>query len=89
MVSYETYSLSNLPDLPEELSCHDHEEADTLMLLHAVNVASRNPFAELNIYSPDTDVFLLTIFKYPELCTNTVFKTGRGADIRNIPIRYL
>ena len=76
-------------NFPEELSVHDHEEADTLMLLNAVNVTSRNPFAELNIYSPDTDVSLLSIFKYPELCTNTVFKTGRGADIRNIHIRYL
>lgn len=88
VVSYETCSLSNLQNFPEEMLLYDHEEADTLMLLHAANVASRNPFAELNIYSPDTDVFLLTIFKYPELCTNTVFQTGRGENTRNIPIRY-
>lgn len=30
---------------------------------------------------------MLTIFKYPELCINTVFQTGRGENTRNIPIR--
>ena len=66
---------------------HDHEEADTLLLLHAADVSTRNPFAELHIYSPDTDLFLLTIHKYPILCVNTAFKTGSGKWTRTIPIR--
>ena len=63
------------------------EGADTLLLLHAADVSARNPFTELHIYSPDTDVFLLTIHKYPILCVNTAFKTGSGKRTRTIPIR--
>ena len=66
---------------------HDHEEADTLLLLHAADVSARNPFTELHIYSPDTDVFLLIIHKYPILCENTAFKAGSGKQARTIPIR--
>ena len=29
------------------------------------DVSARKPFTKLHIYSPDTDVFLLTIHKYP------------------------
>jgi hypothetical protein len=80
-VSYETTCRSNLENFPEELHTHDHEEAGTLILLHAINISSRNPFAELHIYSPDTNVFLLTVSKYPDLCTNTVFRTGQGEKL--------
>ena len=62
-------------------------EADTLLLLHAADVSARNPFTELHIYSPDTDVFLLTIHKYPILCASTAFKTGSGKHTRTILIR--
>ena len=61
---------------------HDHEEADTLLLLHAADVSARNPFTECHIYSPDTDVFLLTIHKYPILCASAAFKTGSSKHAR-------
>ena len=86
-VSYATKCISNLEDFVQEMMTHDHEEADTLLLLHAADVSARNPFTELHIYSPDTDVFLLTIHKYPILCTNTAFKTGSGKQARTMPIR--
>ena len=35
-VTYETTCLANLENFPEELRRHDHEEAYTLILLHAV-----------------------------------------------------
>ena len=82
-----TQCVSNLGSFAEEMLVHDHEEADTLILLHAVDVSERNPFSELHIFSPDTDVFLLTVHMYPNLCTNTIFKTGHGENARNIPIR--
>ena len=77
-VSYTTKCISNLEDFAQEMMTHDHEEVDTLLLLHAADVSARNPFTELHIYSPDTDVFLLTIHKYPILCANTAFKIGSG-----------
>ena len=43
----------------------------------AADVSARNPFTELHIYSPDIDVFFLTIHKYPILCANIAFKTGK------------
>ena len=77
-VSYTTKCISNLEDFAQEMMTHDHEEADTLLLLHAADVSARNPFTELHIYSSDTDVFLLLIHKYPILCPNTAFKAGSG-----------
>ena len=66
-VSYATKCISNLEDFAQEMMTHDHEEAHTLLLLHAADVSTRNPFTELRIYSPDNDVFLLTIHKCPIL----------------------
>ena len=86
-VSYATKCISNLEDFAQKMMTHDHEGADTLLLLHAADVSARNPFTELHIYSPDTDVFLLTFHKYPILCVNTAFKTGSGKRTRTIPIR--
>ena len=62
---------------------HDHEEVDTLLLLHGADVSARNPFTKLHIYFPDTDVFLRTIHKFPILCANTEFKTGSAKQAKN------
>ena len=86
-VSYATKCISNLEDFAQEMMTHDHEEADTLLLLHVADVSARNPFTELHICSPDTDVLPLTIHKYPILCANTAFKTGSAKQVRTIPIR--
>ena len=72
-----------MEDFTQEMMTHDHEEADTLLLLHAADVSARNPFTELHIYSPDTDVFLLTIHKYPILCANTAFDWQTGKNVTN------
>ena len=64
-VSYATKCISNLEDFAQGMRTHDHEEADTLLLLHTADVSARNPLTQLHIYSPATDVFLLTIHKYP------------------------
>ena len=86
-VSYTTKCISSLEDFAQEIKTHDHEEADTLLLFHKTNVSARNPFTKLHIYSPDTDIFLLTIHKYPILCANTAFKTGNGKQVKTIPVR--
>ena len=64
-VSYAIKCISNLEDFAQGMRTHDHEEADTLLLLHTADVSARNPLTQLHIYSPATDVFLLTIHKYP------------------------
>ena len=45
----------------------DQEEADTKLLLHAVD-ATFCGATIINIHSPDTDVFVLSLRRYPELC---------------------
>ena len=43
-VAYNSTAESNIVDFPEELKFHAHEEADTLMVLHFIDVAKSNPF---------------------------------------------
>ena len=62
-----------------------HEEADTRMILHAVD-ASKRGATVIEIHSPDTDVFLLLIRRFPDLCKNTSFVTGKTSFHRTIPI---
>jgi len=45
-------------DIPDSLLTHSQEEADTLLILHAVSVPHE---AELVVSSPDTDVLLLLV----------------------------
>ena len=62
---------------------YDHEEADTLPILHCHDVAKRDPFSECVMFSPDTEVFLLLIHHFPELTSCTLFRTGRGDQLCN------
>ena len=49
--------MSNISDFPDDLRTHSHEEADTLIILHAIDVAKENPFTKLYTSCSDTDVF--------------------------------
>ena len=53
------------------------EEADTKLLLHAID-ATTSGATSIDVISPDTDVFVLALRRFPELCQNTSFVTGRG-----------
>ena len=55
----------------------NQEEADTKIILHALD-ATTDGVTELHIHSQDTDVLVLAIRRYPELCVNTSFVKGRG-----------
>ena len=49
---------------------NDQEEADTKILLHAVD-ATASGAKSIKIFSLDTDVFVLALRRYPELCADT------------------
>ena len=88
VVVHDTVAESNFEDFSEDLKQHDHEEADTLIVLHAIDASNSNRRVQrLHVFSPDTDVFLLLLNKYPQLCPNTVFITGRGQTRRQIRLR--
>ena len=60
-------SVSNIVGYLNELQEHDHEESDTLLILHAVDTTTLNPLRECVVYYPVTDVFLLLIYNYSKL----------------------
>lgn len=64
------------------------EEADTKILLHAVD-ATASGAKSIKIFLPGTDVFVLALRRYPVPCADTSFVTGRGwrhQDIQLCPI---
>ena len=63
-----------------------NEEADTKLILHAFEVAT-NGATEINVFSPDTDVFVLLLRRYPELCRDVHFVTGTGERRRRIKLQ--
>ena len=56
------------------------------MLLHALD-ATADGASEIQIHSPDTDVFVLSPQRYADLCENTSFVTGKGSNHRVIKLR--
>ena len=74
--------MSNISDFPDDLRTHSHEEADTLIILHAIDVAKKNPFTQLHLSCSDTDVFLLLLNYYQLICNSTIFRTKtRDIDV--------
>ena len=63
----------------------NQEEADTKLLLHALD-ATASSASTLEIHSPETDVFVLSLRRYQELCRNTYFVTGTGQRRRSISL---
>ena len=64
----------------------DQEESDMKIVLHALD-ATANGAMEIRIHSPDTDVFILYLRRYPNLCQNTVFVTGKGQNHHEIKLQ--
>lgn len=65
--------------------CSSQEEADTKLILHSLDSVRRGA-TELYIQSPDTDVFVLALRRYHQLCKNTYFITGVGNKKREISL---
>lgn len=66
---------------------NNHEEADTKIILHATFVSQRLPECNINIFSPDTDVFILAPSNYEKLSDKTIFETGKGDSKRQICLK--
>ena len=66
----------------------DHEEADTRMVLHALD-ATNDGATKLSIHSPNPDVLVLAIRRYLEMCPNTSVVTRKGTNHRFIMLQPL
>ena len=86
-VTFLEQTITNIPKFSPNLRNHDHEEADTLLVLDAIDVAKTNPFNGCVLDSPDTDVFLLLLHYYEVLPPAVLFQTGRGDAERDISIQ--
>ena len=53
IVTYDTMSVTNIDDIDFGIDVHHHEEADTLLILHGIEVSHRVPFFECILYSPE------------------------------------
>ena len=54
-ITYAKITETNIPTMLLELMNHDHEEADTVLILHALDEVKDNQFKECIVLSPDTD----------------------------------
>ena len=80
-VSYEFTCISSISDIYARLRNHWHEQADTCIVFHSLDVTKRTPFTDLVAYCCDTDVLLLLLYYFDELCSSTIFRTTH-CDIR-------
>ena len=74
VVVFDRSCFSNLADLEESLKTFGQEEADTGIVLHAIDVCRRDPFSELTISCSDTDVLLILLNYFEQLPSTTIFK---------------
>lgn len=74
MVTFDTTTRSN-SQVPDQLIHHDHEEADTLIILHAASV---DPAARLDICASDADILLQLVHRYANIPNDTRF-LGKSA----------
>ena len=71
--------------LPIQHLRSEQKEADTRMLLHALDGTQRGA-TSITIQSPDTDVLVLTFWVYKRLCPDTTVIVGTGGKRRSIPL---
>lgn len=64
----------------------NQEEADTKIILHAADTILDGPM-EIQVHSSDTDVIVLALRWYPELCANVSFVTEKGHNRRAVKLK--
>ena len=72
-IFYNTLTISAVPETDGLLNGNAQEKADTLKILHEIDVA-HCPFRHVRIISPDTDV--VTIHYYLQLPLLVLFESG-------------
>jgi hypothetical protein len=92
VVSYHDKVRPNAPDLlPDGMTTHGHEEADTMIPLHVVDIVRVSKLRTIDVWSPDTDVLVLLIdlaaIDHLGVLTTLRLLTGKGAKYRAIDVR--
>ena len=71
IVVYKTSCVANIENYPPDLEYHNHEEADTLIMLQAKNVADMCPYCEID-YHQTLMCFYLP-FTFTESCLQSYY----------------
>ena len=92
VVSYHDKVRYNTTDLlPYGMTTHGHEEADTMIPLHVVDIVRRSKLRTIDVWSPDTDVLVLLIGMATNahlgVLTTLRLLTGKVAKYRAIDVR--
>ena len=74
VVVFDKTVLTNIADLDNNLRNYNHEEADTGIVLHALDVSKIDRFSELVVFCSDTDVLLILLHHFDKLYSSTIFK---------------
>ena len=74
-VGFDKTVLTNIADLDNNLRNYNHEEADTGIALHALDVSKRDSFSESVVFCSDTDVLLILLHYFDKLSSSTIFRT--------------
>ena len=85
VVAYGCASKGTKKDMSYLIMRSDQEEAETKIVLHALDTTANG--ATERIHSSDTHVFIVALTRYPDLCQNTVFVTGKGDTYRRIKLQ--
>ena len=77
-----TDQINQPHSLAESMSTHNHEEADTMIPLHAIVAIGDSTLRDIDVWSPDTDVLivLMDLVAHGRLgaFTKLNFLTGKG-----------
>ncbi|KAG0711994.1 hypothetical protein GWK47_019398 [Chionoecetes opilio] len=90
VVVYGSSAYSNDNIISQNMSTHNHEEADTQIPLHVIDAARQGTSTrDMYVWSPDTDVFLLLIYLVANHTIPGQLKmlTGRAKFFRTIDIK--
>ena len=74
VVVFDKTVLTNIADLDNNLRNYNHEEADTGIVLHALDVSKRDSFSESVVFCSDTDVLLILLHYFDKLSSGIIFK---------------
>ena len=74
-IVYGMTCVTNISDLDPELKNYTHEEADTEIVLHAIDVCKRDPITDSVISCSNTDVLLILLYYFDELSSSMIFRT--------------
>jgi len=78
------HSVSDIVSMPEmAVGQHNLEEGDQLVLLNAFDVMDKNPQSTLDVFSVDTDVFVLLLGHFPLLPKSTTLLRKKETEYQS------